>query len=125
MKKRIELNKNNVARLDNTEPFLMPDGLELEFNSTYDLTNAFVSLKNGEAQGQYKLTKTFKVDEKFLIAGTLNVGVIAYHNGTPIKKWAILPIKIIESDYGVVAFDYLADIDKRLSALEKSHQIIK
>ena len=90
MKRVIELTTNNIARLDNVEPCLLPDGLELEFKSYYDLNNAFVSLRNGVVKGQYKLTSPFRVDDKFLFGGNLDIGITAYHNGEKVKQWFVL-----------------------------------
>ena len=122
MKKTIELNRDGIGRLAKHEPFLLPDGLEIIFKSCgYDLTNAFVSLRNGTVKDIYKLTTPFKVDEKFLFGGNLNISVKAYSGDICVKTWSILPIKLVEADYEIQAFDYLGDIEERLEKLEKDY----
>ena len=49
--------------------------------SQYDLTNAFISIRNGVVKGQYKLKNPFRIDDKFLFSGNLNVGITTYMNG--------------------------------------------
>ena len=125
MVKIIQLGTEKTGRLLNKEPFIMPDKLEFTFNSIgYDLTSAFITLKNGEIKEKYKLTQPFTVPDKFLFAGILNIGIDAYKNAVLIKHWDILPIKIVETHENLECFDLLADIDKRLTALEKQHEII-
>ena len=125
MKKIIQLGTEKTGRLLNKEPFLLPDKLELDFQSIgYDLTSAFITLKNGEVKEKHKLIRPFTVPEKFIFAGLLNISVDAYKNGVLIKHWDILPIKIIETNEKMECFDLLADLDKRLTALEKQHEII-
>lgn len=122
MKKTITLTKSNVARLEDTEPFLMPDKLIFEFNSVgYDLKNAFVSLQNGTVKMLYKLTDYFVVDEKVLFAGVLNVGIHLYRDGKCIKSWYCLPIKIVEVEHKVYGFDVLSEFEKRIKALEDNN----
>ena len=125
MKIGIQLCKETVGRLSNREPFLLPDNLIFDVKSIgYDLTSAFITLKNGNIQDKYKLTLPFVVPDKFLFAGILNFSIDAYQKGELYKHWAFLPIKIIETNEGLECFDLLADIDKRVKALEKLHEII-
>lgn len=121
MIKTIELTKSNVARLGDTEPFLLPDELVLQFNSIgYDLSTAFVSMQNGEVKTQEKLKNPLTVDKKVLIAGDLNIGIHLYKGGNLVKNWYCLPIRIAETEQGTMAFDVLSQIEKRLEALEKN-----
>ena len=119
MIKTIELTKDRFARLSDREPFLMPDKLELDFNSIgYDLTNAFINLKNGEISERYKVERPFIVPEHFLFAGNLYVSIDAYLEGTLVKHWDVMPIKIIETTGEVYCFEFLSDIEKRLANIE-------
>ena len=122
MKRIIELNRNGIGRLVNHEPFLLPDGMELVFKTSgYDLSNAFVSVRNGTVKDIYKLTTPFKIDDKFLFGGNLNLSVKLYSGETCVKTWAVLPIKLVEADYEIQAFDYLGDIEERLNNIEKDY----
>ena len=121
MIKTIELTKSNVARLGDTEPFLLPDELVLQFKSTgYDITNAFISMENGEKKVQYKLTNPFYLPPEVLFAGELNIGIHSYKDGKKIKSWYCLPIEIIETEHGVFVFDVLHEIEKRIQLLEEN-----
>lgn len=130
MEKLIYITKDNVARLSNTEPFLMPDNLILSFKSNgYDLRNAFISLKNGEKKGQFKLSNPFVIEQDFLFAGQLDIDIRLYNDeGEIAKKWSVVPIKIKETEFGITGFDLLADLERRyeqfieaFNALAESH----
>ena len=137
MKKIIEL-KGGIARLKDNSAVLLPDDLELEFKSVgYDLTHAFITLKNGETTAKFRLTQPFKVDGRLLYAGKLLGRIDAFigDETTPYKSWDLLPIKITETEDGKIeVFDYLTrleekisaidDIETRLVALEKKHELV-
>ena len=121
MIKVIELRKSNIARLTDREPFILPNKYELEFKSIgYDISNAFVSLKNGTKKCLYPLTNPFLVPDSVLFAGTLEIGVKAYKNGEVIKEWGCIPVKIKETEHGVMCFDYLAELEERILKLEEN-----
>lgn len=132
MEKTIELNKNGVGRLVDHEPFLIPDELTLNFIAKdYDLSNAFVYLKNGNKNGKFKLASPFKIDGEYLTAGYLNIRVDLYLGENLAKRWDILPIKILEVPSGFEVKDYLGELEKkiedltgRVSRLEKQNEII-
>ena len=132
MEKTIELNKNGVGRLVDHEPFLMPDELTLNFIAKdYDLSNAFVYLKNGNKNGKFKLVSPFKIDGEYLTAGHLNIRVDLYLGENLAKRWDMLPIKILEVPSGFEVKDYLGELEKkiedltgRVSRLEKQNEII-
>lgn len=114
----IELKSEGVGRLANREPFLIPDELELEFKcKSVQLNNAFISLKNGNEKGQYKLKNPFVVPERFLFGGNLEISIKSYVGETIIKKWAVIPIKLIESEYGIHAFDFLDLLNEKYNKL--------
>ena len=131
MRKTIELTK--YARLIEREPFLLPDTLEIDFISCgYDLSNAFITLKNGENKNKYKLSRPFIIPDKFLYSGDLYISIDTYSKGKLIKHWDCLPILIRETETGMQCFDFLFEIfdkmkemEERINALEKAHEIIK
>ena len=131
MIKIIELSK--YARVVDHSPFLLPDTLEFDFESCgYDMSNAFITLKNGNIQETYKLTRPFEVPSKFLFAGELYISIDAYIKGNLIKHWDCLPLLIKETEVGMQCFDFLFEIEKkmlanekRIETLEKAHEIIK
>lgn len=118
MEKIIKLTQNNIARLTDSKPFYLPDNFQIIFESNYSLTTAFVSLKNGEMTGILPLTKPFNIPEKFLFAGDLNIAVKLYHDGKVAKEWFVLPIKIVETEFGINAFDMLSALEEKVNAIE-------
>jgi hypothetical protein len=127
VKKIIELKADGLGLLVDNEPFLIPDDLCLNFISkSYDLTNAFISLKNGKEEGQYKLKKEFNVPEQFLIGGKLEITVRIYHGSSFVKTWAIIPIKMVETEFGIHAFDFLEELDQRYQQVcKKLNEVIE
>ena len=121
MKKIIELTKDNIARLSNTEPFLLPDIFELEFKSIgYDLSSSFITLKNGIKRHKVPLSSPFTVPNELLFAGNLNICIDAYLNGKLLKHWEIIPIRIIETENTLIGFDVLAKIEEQIVQLQNN-----
>lgn len=133
MIKIIELTKQGIGRLANSEPFLMPDKLKLQFVANgYNLENSFITLFNGSIIEKKKLTNPFEVDEKLLQGGTLSMIVKSYEGKIPVKTWAVMPLIIAETETGKEVQDYVYTLEKRIEDLEKDverlkkqHQIIK
>ena len=114
----IELRNDGIGRLTKSEPFLLPDELQLEFKSkSVQLNNAFISLKNGNEKGQFKMKNPFVVPQRFLFGGNLEITIKSYVGETVIKKWAIVPIKLIETEYGIHAFDFLEMLNAKYNEL--------
>lgn len=139
MIKVIEL-KDGYARLKDGTPVILPDELELQFKSVgYDLTHAFITLRNGETAAKFRLKSPFKVDGKLLYAGKLCGRIDAYLGdevSAPYKTWDLLPIRIVETENGdIELFDQLTAIEEkiavldtfeeRLKVLEDKHKLIK
>lgn len=119
MKKIITLTKNRLARLSDKESFLMPDNLVFEFQSIgYDLTHAYITLKNGDKKVRLPLSKELTVPNDLLFAGLLYGSIHAYLDGILLKEWDILPIRIFESKEDVYCVDFLLEIENRLAKLE-------
>lgn len=118
MIKTIELYTNNLARIKEREPFMLPDTLVLDFETTrYDLSNAFVSLKNNKVEHQQKLISPFYVDEKLLFPGMLDIAIHIYQDGKCVKSWYCLPLEIMETKHGTMAFEKLDKIEKMLDLI--------
>lgn len=135
MIKKIKLDGSYVRLLDK-EPFLLPGELILEFQHIgYDLSNAFITLKNGEKIEKFTFEKPFKVPKEFLYAGDLYVKVEMYLGDTKAKDWNCLPIRLVETETGLTGFDLLASLEKKVSEsvpkkdfdtlIEKVNEIIK
>lgn len=115
MIKTIEL-KGSIARLLDKEPFLLPDNLILEFKHIgYDLSNAFITLRNGEKIIKEKLTKQYEVPVDVLFEGDLHVKIEMYLHGEKAKEWTGAPIRVIETEKGLQLNDLLYDIEKKVN----------
>ena len=132
MIKIIEL-KDGVGRLANSEPFLLPDELKLEFtsNKDYNLDNAFITLYNNSEKTHEKLTNPYVVKDNLLFGGLLTGKVTSYVGDVLVKTWTILPLKLVETDKGTEVKDYVSTIEERVAELEnqvqrlnKQHEII-
>lgn len=132
MIKIIQINRTG-AWLANREPFLLPDELQFDFeNIGYDLTQSFITFKNGEASEHVKITRPLTVPESVLFAGKLEMQIDVWSNGKIIKTFYLPPLEITETDNGVMCFDILAEYEKRLQeqneriiALENKHKFYK
>lgn len=129
MKKTITLTSGTVARLADSEPFIINanDGLTLEFKSTYYLlSDIIITLKNGLNKGNYRVSeRLFPVPEKFLISGKLEISVALIVNGDVAKKWDCVPIIIKETETEVNAFEELAELEKKHEELKKQFDDLK
>lgn len=114
MKKTIEL-KGSIARLLNKEPFLMPDELELDFKHVgYDLSNAFITLKNGEKVIKEKLSKPYKIPEEILFAGDLHIKIEMFLSDEKAKEWNSPAIRIVETEMGLQVSDLLFELEEKI-----------
>ena len=125
MIKTIELYTNNLARIKEREPFMLPDTLVLDVQtSRYDLSNAFISLQNNKVEIQRKLVNPFYVDEEVLFPGILNIGIHIYQDGKRVKSWYCLPLEILQTEQGTIAFEKLDKIEKKLDfIIEKFNEL--
>lgn len=125
MIKKLKLDKSQTIRLGN-EPFLvgLNETLTFQIESVYNLNEAYISLQNGEIKGSYKLTKDFIIPKEFLIAGQLNGYISQRINGNEVKRWFLSPLTIKEVDDKIEMFELLADLEKRVTALEENNKII-
>ena len=118
MVKKIILSDNGVGQIEDTAPFLLPDELSINFESKYDLSSAVVGVQNNNEQGVYKYSSEFKVPQKFLFGGLLKLTVRAYAGDTLVKSWGISPIKIVEAEGKIIAFDLLTSTIKRVDTIQ-------
>ena len=91
----------------------------------YNLTNAFIRLKNGTLVRTYPYAKTFEIPEEFLFEGLLEIKVQKMKKGECVNLWSVLPIKIkyvedVSNPYGdKVIYDYLYNLEERIKRLEE------
>ena len=133
MVKTVELKRDGIGRLVDCKPFLLPDVLEIQLKTVgYDMSDVFVSMQNGTIRAHKKVeNNTFEVDKELLFAGFLNMRVHMYHDGKEAKIWDVYPIKLVETNFGIEAFEYLRVIEEKVdkvqeevNELKKQHEII-
>jgi hypothetical protein len=99
---KIYLNGNTQARLEFTEPFLLPlNEFELEFCSdVYRLNTLIVSVKKEGKIKQFKVKHPFKLDLKeYLEAGAIDINVSMVVNTTSVKDWVVPTIYFKEIEH--------------------------
>ena len=85
--------------------------------------NTKITLKNGNEEKSFSFKKEFVVPEELLFAGRLYVKVEKLMWDKVVKRWELAPIKIIETNYGFEFLDVIADLEKRLQAVEELTKI--
>ena len=96
---KIKLEYLPIVRLGNTEPFIVPEKLEVEFESVYKLEKLVVEVKKGDEIKKF-VVKDQKID---LSEFTKQAGVIEMHVslmalGKVAKTWEIEPIVVVETE---------------------------
>lgn len=125
MKINFTLTKNTGLRL--TEPFNIKDDEEiiLHFDTDYDMSSSKIIVRNGDVSESFEFAQDFVVPDKFLFDGRLYVTIeLNTHVGKLVKRWEFMPIRISLTDSGIQLIDTLSDLEKRVLALEKYHEII-
>lgn len=118
MEQVLKLNEH-LARLVINEPLLLPDDLIIHISHVgYDLSTAFITLKNGEKKDKFKLTNPFNIPKDFLFSGRLFIGIDAYHKEELYKHWDTVPIKIVDTgESSLYLFDELEALNKKMTDL--------
>ena len=123
MKATIILEREGVSLSSSSFVQTEDKTLVLEFKSVYDLSEAVITLKNGELEKRYDFKKQFTVPDEFMNAGRLLIRVTLYVSGDPVKAWNISPIKLKEVDEQLYTYDEPNDILTRIEALEEATKI--
>lgn len=116
----IIIKKGKTGRAE-VSPFMLPDSLKLHFKVEgvgYDLSEAFIVLKNGTAKGKYRLTQDFEVPDKFLFEGYLYMSIDVYLKGEKNYTIQVYPIKLVEANGETVVYDVIQSLEERISHLE-------
>lgn len=124
---KIDLSYNPIIKLAG-EPIVLPaiDPIILEVGSTTyeNLTlRAFVRC-NGKTR-QFSVLPNAPIDiTDLLSAGVLEVAIKSLVNGKVVKSWEAQPLRVEEINGDFRLYDLYKTLDKRITALEKSHEII-
>ena len=113
---------DNYAKMVEHEPFYLPDKLIVKFKHIgYDLTNAFITIRNGTKIEKYKFANPFVIPSEFYFAGDLYLKVEMFLGGEVAKQWTMLPIRIIETELGLVGFDLLTSLENEIKAIKEDY----
>lgn len=124
---KIDLSYNPIIKLA-SEPIVLPtiEPITLEIGSTtYEnlVLRAFVRC-NGKTR-QYSVLPSFPMDiTDLLTAGVLEITIKSLVNGKVVKSWEAQPLRVEEINADFKLYDLYKTLDKRITALEKSHEII-
>lgn len=120
MVRQLNLTKATAEFTDNSALiFGKDDGLTLEIISEYNLSEAVITFCNGKVQKTVKLIgNNVTVPQEILFSGWLSIGVLMYLDGEIVKKWQILPLKLIESTPEVVPEEIIQAHDEEIKALK-------
>lgn len=123
MQKQITLNAGSMARLEKNEPFVLPDTLEIEFNSTvYRLNTLAITAKNGDATEKFKLTqKPYKIELKDVLkAGRVELEISSLVLGEVVKSWRVPDIIIKEVEHTFEAIPEIEELKNEINTLKKA-----
>ena len=109
---------------DNREPVVLPDTLDIQFLSNYDLSNILVCVRNGDKEDKIKAINGRINLDAFLFAGTIEINVKMLAKGEVVKEWELVPILVKEYEGTYQIKDLLKDIEDRLDVLEQKTTII-
>lgn len=120
MVRQLNLTKATAEFTDNSALiFGKDDGLTLEIISEYNLSEAVITFCNGKVQKTVKLIgNNVTVPQEILFSGWLSIGVLMYLDGEIVKKWQILPLKLIESTPEVVPEEIIQAHDEEIKVLK-------
>lgn len=121
---KIKLNKGNFIQM--AEPFTVKetDDVFLKFETDFNLYEAKIVIQNGSIIESFNYSSRFKIPDRLMFAGYLNIKIEMYILNKVVKRWEILPLKILQTPEGLKIIDHLSAIDKRLSEIENYLDII-
>ena len=130
MIKTLIINKEQLIRLGDSEPFYLVENekLLLDFDTFYNLTNALITLKNNQIKKVLRVVKDLEVPSELIFSGKLEICIDLVSEEKVIKHWDCLPIKIIEHEGKLKCYEeFRAELNaltQRIKALEDAHKII-
>lgn len=128
MKITITLNGSGCALCDINEPILLPENVELNFNSNvYKLSNLvlLITAKNGDVKKQYKASdkNNYTIDiTELAFVGAIDIEISACVKGQAVKNWRVPSLFIKEIDH---KFELIPEIEELKKALNLQANAIK
>ncbi len=122
----VELNTMNIVRLGISEPFIVPENLELEFESVYSLDKLLVEVKQNDKKQKF-VTYNRKVDisEFTKQGGLIEVAVSLICGGEVVKEWELEPIVVKEINGAFKILDFYENlIDEHILPIKEEFDLI-
>ena len=127
MEFRIDLSYNPIIKLTN-EPLVLPATEPICLNissTTYTDLTLRLNVKCNKKQMQYSVLTNFPIDiTNMLSAGVLEISLQSFVNGKVVKTWECMPIVVEQVTPDFKLYDLYQSLEKRITALEKAHEII-
>lgn len=119
---KITLNAGSCAMLDAYEPIILPNEVEIEFNSShYKLNTLAITAKNGDIKEKFVLDKApYKIAlNKVVRAGRIELEISNVIAGEVVKSWRVPDIILKEINH---QFEVIPEIEELKTELAKVKQ---
>lgn len=119
---KITLNAGSCAMLDAFEPIILPNEVEIEFNSShYKLNTLAITAKNGDIKEKFVLDKApYKIALKEVLrAGRVELEISNVIAGEIVKSWRVPDIILKEINH---QFEVIPEIEELKTELAKVKQ---
>jgi hypothetical protein len=119
---KITLNAGSCAMLDAFEPIILPNEVEIEFNSShYKLNTLAITAKNGDIKERFVLDKApYKIALKEVLrAGRVELEISNVIAGEIVKTWRVPDIILKEINH---QFEVIPEIEELKTELAKVKQ---
>ena len=109
----VKLNNSRIVRLGNTEPFIVPENLILEFESAYRLDKlSIVAKQNDKTLKFVSYDKKVDLSEFTKQAGVIEICVSLICNGKVAKVWELEPLIVLEIDGEFQIMEYYNNLEE-------------
>jgi hypothetical protein len=119
---KITLNAGSCAMLDAFEPIILPNEVEIEFNSShYKLNTLAITAKNGDIKERFVLDKApYKIALKEVVkAGRIELEISNVIAGEVVKSWRVPDIILKEINH---QFEVIPEIEELKTEIAKVKQ---
>lgn len=124
MERKIELTKTG-GRFVNADGITITkeDGLQLVFESVYNLTDtAVITIRNGAKSIRREIKQPFEVPQDVLFAGWLFIRIDLYLDGEIAKTWQLLPVRLTEAADEIHGEEYVNIIERLERRVEEAEK---
>lgn len=119
---KITLNAGSCAMLDAFEPIILPNEVEIEFNSShYKLNTLAITAKNGDIKERFVLDKApYKIALKEAVkAGRIELEISNVIAGEVVKSWRVPDIILKEVEHNFAVIPEIEEIKIELAKIKQ------